>query len=35
MLDKNMQYTCGFWQDTNDLDTAQLQKMKIIGQKLN
>ena len=35
MLDRNMQYTCGYWQDTNDLNTAQLQKMKIIGQKLN
>jgi cyclopropane-fatty-acyl-phospholipid synthase len=36
MLDKtNMQYTCGFFQDTNDLETAQIQKLNIIAQKLN
>jgi cyclopropane-fatty-acyl-phospholipid synthase len=35
MLDNNMQYTCAFFQDTNDLNTAQEQKMDLIGQKLN
>ena len=35
MLDKNMQYTCAFFQDTQDLNTAQEQKMDLIGQKLN
>ena len=35
MLDKNLQYTCAFFQDTDNLNIAQEQKMKLIGQKLN
>lgn len=35
MLDDNMQYTCAFFQDTNDLNVAQKQKMDLIAQKLN
>lgn len=35
MLDRNMQYTCAFFQDTKDLNIAQEQKMNLIGQKLN
>jgi cyclopropane-fatty-acyl-phospholipid synthase len=35
MLDRNLQYTCAFFQDTDDLDIAQEQKMRLIGQKLN
>ena len=35
MLDKNMQYTCSFFQDTDNLDKAQEQKLDLIGQKLN
>ena len=35
MLDNNMQYSCGYWQDTNNLNIAQEQKLTLIGQKLN
>jgi cyclopropane-fatty-acyl-phospholipid synthase len=35
MLDKEMNYTCGYWQGAKDLDTAQLNKLKLICDKLN
>ena len=35
MLDRNLQYTCAFFQGTDDLNIAQEQKMRLIGQKLN
>ncbi len=35
MLDKNMQYTCGFWRDAQDLDTAQEAKLEMICRKLD
>ena len=34
-LDPNMIYTCGYFKDTNSLEQAQLNKIKIIGKKLN
>lgn len=33
MLDKNMQYTCAYYKDTKDLDTAQEQKLHLICKK--
>ena len=33
-LDKNMQYSCGYWQNASTLDEAQLAKMRMIGEKL-
>jgi len=36
MLDKNMQYTCAYFdKDYDTLDEAQLSKMKLIAKKLN
>lgn len=35
MLDKNLNYTCGYWQDSNNLDDAQIAKMELICQKLH
>lgn len=35
MLDKNMQYTCGYWRTATDLDQAQLDKMELIAAKLD
>jgi cyclopropane-fatty-acyl-phospholipid synthase len=34
MLDKEMNYSCGYWQYAQDLDKAQLDKMELICQKL-
>ncbi len=34
MLDKNMNYSCGYWKDTSGLDQAQLNKMELICRKL-
>lgn len=34
MLDANMQYTCAYWQDADDLDRAQLDKMRLVCDKL-
>jgi cyclopropane-fatty-acyl-phospholipid synthase len=34
MLDKNMQYTCGYWRYATNLDDAQVAKMELIAQKL-
>jgi cyclopropane-fatty-acyl-phospholipid synthase len=34
MLDKNMQYTCGYWKSAKNLEEAQLAKMELIAQKL-
>ena len=34
MLDKNMQYTCGYWKNAKTLDQAQVDKLKLICEKL-
>lgn len=34
MLDKRMNYTCGYWENTHNLDQAQLNKMELTCQKL-
>jgi len=34
MLDKNMAYSCGFWDDANSLDEAQENKLDLICKKL-
>lgn len=34
MLDKHMNYTCGFWSDSSSLDEAQLNKLDLTCQKL-
>ncbi len=34
MLDKRMIYTCGYWQDANDLDQAQEHKLELVCRKL-
>lgn len=34
MLDPWMQYSCGYWKDATDLDTAQQNKLKLICEKL-
>jgi len=34
MLDKRMNYTCGYWKNANDLDQAQLNKLELSCQKL-
>lgn len=34
MLDKNMQYTCGYWDDAKDLEQAQKNKLDLICKKL-
>jgi cyclopropane-fatty-acyl-phospholipid synthase len=34
-LDSNMIYTCGYFKNTTDLKQAQLNKIKIVGSKLN
>lgn len=33
-LDKNMNYSCGYWRRAKDLDQAQVDKMDLIAQKL-
>jgi cyclopropane-fatty-acyl-phospholipid synthase len=35
MLDRNMQYTCGYWKNANDLDDAQEGKLHLICRKLH
>lgn len=35
MLDKNMQYTCGYWRKAKNLDEAQEDKLDLICKKLN
>lgn len=34
MLDKHMQYTCGYWKDATDLEAAQESKLHLICRKL-
>jgi len=34
MLDKRMIYTCGYWQDANNLDQAQEHKLELVCRKL-
>jgi len=34
MLDKNMQYSCGYWKNAKTLDKSQLDKMDLICKKL-
>jgi cyclopropane-fatty-acyl-phospholipid synthase len=34
MIDKNLQYTCGYWKTAKDLDAAQIDKMNLIALKL-
>jgi cyclopropane-fatty-acyl-phospholipid synthase len=34
MLDKNLQYSCGYWKDAKTLDKAQIDKMDLICKKL-
>lgn len=34
MLDQNMQYTCGYWKNSRNLDQAQIAKLDLICQKL-
>lgn len=34
MLDKNMAYSCGYWEGTKSLDTAQAQKLDLICRKI-
>ncbi len=35
MLDKRMNYTCGYWKEANNLDQAQEAKLKLICDKLD
>ncbi len=35
MLDKNMNYTCGYWKDATNLDDAQIAKMDLTCRKLH
>lgn len=34
-LDASMQYSCGYWQNSTDLDHAQINKMELICEKLD
>jgi len=34
MLDKRMNYTCGYWKNATTLDAAQLAKLELVCQKL-
>ena len=34
MLDKGMDYSCGYWKDTNNLDGAQQAKLHLICKNL-
>lgn len=34
MLDKRMIYTCGYWQDAENLDQAQEHKLELVAKKL-
>lgn len=35
MLDPYMQYSCGYWRDASDLETAQRHKLELICRKLD
>lgn len=35
MLDKRMNYTCGYWKKANNLDQAQEAKLELVCKKLN
>lgn len=35
ILDKNMQYSCGYWKNADNLDDAQLNKLDLLCRKLN
>jgi cyclopropane-fatty-acyl-phospholipid synthase len=35
MLDRHMQYTCGYWKDADNLDQAQENKLHLICRKLH
>ncbi len=35
MLDKRMNYTCGYWENANNLDEAQEAKLELVCQKIN
>ncbi|KAA5541611.1 cyclopropane fatty acyl phospholipid synthase [Adhaeribacter rhizoryzae] len=35
MLDKRLAYSCGYWKNADDLDTAQENKLDLICRKLN
>jgi cyclopropane-fatty-acyl-phospholipid synthase len=35
MLDKRMAYSCGYWQDTDDLDQAQENKLELVCRKVH
>ncbi len=34
MLDSRMNYSCGYWKNASDLETAQLAKLELVCQKL-
>ncbi len=34
MLDKHMQYTCGYWKNAENLDKAQINKLDLVCKKL-
>jgi cyclopropane-fatty-acyl-phospholipid synthase len=34
MLDKRLNYTCGYWRDAEDLDTAQEKKLDLVCRKI-
>lgn len=34
MLDKNMVYTCGYWKEATDLDSAQIAKLDMVCRKI-
>jgi len=35
MLDSHLQYSCGYWENTDDLEQAQQQKLDLICRKIN
>jgi cyclopropane-fatty-acyl-phospholipid synthase len=35
MLDKRLNYTCGYWKNANDLDEAQEAKLELVCKKIN
>jgi cyclopropane-fatty-acyl-phospholipid synthase len=35
MLDSRMNYSCGYWQDTNSLEQAQVNKLDLVCRKLD
>lgn len=35
MLDSNMNYTCGYWKNATDLESAQIAKLQLICEKLD